>query len=81
MLSDKKTAKIDNFEKGTPYVFFIKKQKTISNFMHKKFWLFLIEKHRGYPFRNLEFSLNLIMSIFNWFAFIPQAMWCFSDFL
>ena len=27
MLSDKKTAKIDNFEKGTPYVFYQKNKK------------------------------------------------------
>ena len=42
--------------------------------------LFLIEKHRGYPFQNLEFSLSPTMNIFNWFAFIPRAKWCFPDF-
>ena len=26
-------------------------------------------------------ALGVIMNIFNWFAFIPQAMWCFPDFL
>ena len=81
MLFDKKNSKNWLFCKGYPLCFFVKNQEKMLKFhAQKNLLLFKIEKHRRYPFQNLEFSLSPTINILNWFAFIPRAKWCFSDF-
>ena len=65
------------FCKAYPLCFFVKKTRKSFLFHTQKICLFLIEKHRGYPFQNLELLLSPTMNIF---AFIPRAKWWFPDF-